>query len=326
VPLADIAVTKTGPATVTPGVNFNYNIAVTNAGPGTASNVITFDSLPTNLTFVTASSGGVFSNNLVRWPTVTNFAKGFITNYTITVTTPTNGSFINVAYATSTTADPDSSNNDGSASVSRVSTLAAPAQFGVRPGTNVFNPQTGLYEQTVIITNLSGSTVPALRLLVGDIRGTNGVLRTNVWLWNATGTNVDARAYVQYNSPLDPGSNVTLHLEFYNPARTPFTNSLEVQVTLPTPAATNLSGGVVIDVAFADNRPGDPRFVIEWTSIPGRNYTVIYGNSVNGPWTAATPSVTATATRVQWYDDGPPKTASKPLGLNPRYYRVILNP
>jgi len=327
VPLADIAVTKTGPTTVTPGVNFNYVINVTNLGPGTASNVVTFDSLPTNLTFVAASSGGVFSNNLVRWPTVTNFSRGFVTNYTITVTTPTNGSFINVAYSTSTTADPDSANNDGSSSSSRVSTLAAPATFGIRQGTNIFNPQTGLYEQNVTITNLSGSTVAALQLLVGDIRGTNGVPRTNVWLWNASGTNVDGRRYVQYNSPLDPGSNVTLRLEFYNPARTPFTNSLEVVATMPVPATTNLSGGVAIDVAFADNRiPGEPRFVIEWVSIPGRNYTVIYGPSPTGPWTAATPSVNATANRTQWYDDGPPKTASKPLGNGSRYYRVILNP
>ena len=71
---------------------------------------------------------------------------------------------------------------------------------------------------------------------------------------------------------------------------------------------------------------GDSRLVIEWTSIVGRNYTVIYGPTVNGPWTAATPTVTATATRVQWYDDGPPKTASKPESAPTRYYRVILNP
>jgi hypothetical protein len=190
----------------------------------------------------------------------------------------------------------------------------------------VFNPQTGLYEQTVIVTNTSGSTVAALQLLVGHFASTNGTPRTNVWLWNAAGTNFDGRRYVQYNSPLNPGQFVALKLEFYNPTRVAFTNSLEVQATLPTPS-TNLTGGVVIDRAFTDLRiPGEPRFVIEWVSIIGRSYTVIYGPTSTGPWTPATPSVTATSTRTQWYDDGPPKTASKPLNSGSRFYRVILNP
>jgi hypothetical protein len=40
----------------------------------------------------------------------------------------------------------------------------------------------------------------------------------------------------------------------------------------------------------------------------------------------ATPTVTAANNRVQWYDDGPPKTASKPASVSSRYYRVIANP
>jgi hypothetical protein len=240
---------------------------------------------------------------------------------------PTNGSLINFAYVIAATPDPDLSNNDGSAAFSRVTTFVAPVAFGVRQGTNVFNPQTGLYEQLVGVTNLSGSTVAAFQVLVGDFASTNGTPRTNVWLWNATGTNFDGRRYVQYNLPLDPGSNATVRLEFYNPTRVPFTNSIEIVATLPTPAVTNLSGGVVIDRAFTDLRiAGEPRFVIEWTSVIGASYTVIYSDDNMATWTAATPSVTAGATRVQWYDDGPPKTASKPLSGGSRFYRVILNP
>jgi len=43
-------------------------------------------------------------------------------------------------------------------------------------------------------------------------------------------------------------------------------------------------------------------------------------------WKTATPSVTASANRTQWYDDGPPKTDSKPMSSSSRYYRVILAP
>jgi hypothetical protein len=61
-------------------------------------------------------------------------------------------------------------------------------------------------------------------------------------------------------------------------------------------------------------------------SIPGRSYTVIYSDDAMLTWRAATPSVTASATRTQWYDDGPPKTQAKPMSVSSRLYRVILNP
>ena len=325
-PLADVVVTKSGPTNVNPSQTFTYTINVANAGPSSASNVVVIDTLPVNLTFVSASAGGVNSSGTVTWPTLASLAVNASTNFTVTVTAPTNGSFVNIASASATTEDLNLSNNNGSASGSRVQTDVVPIPFGIRIGTNVFNPQTGLFEQTVIVTNTGNATASAIRLLAWNFTTlTNGAPRTNVWLWNYHGVANDGRRYVQYNGGVNPGAWVTFHLEYYAPTRVPFTNSLEAQVTLPVPATTNLSGGVLIDVAFADNRPSDPRFVIEWASIIGRNYTVIYSDSLTGPWTAATPTVTATATRTQWYDDGPPKTASEPL-IGSRYYRVILNP
>src|SRR5207249_4898439 len=181
-------------------------------------------------------------------------------------------------------------------------------------------------EQRVSVTNIGGTTAAAVRLLVGDIRTPGGVLRTNVYLYNARGTNVDLRPYVQYGSPLNPGQSVLFTLEFYVPDRRPFTNSLEAQAVLPTPTTTNSTGAVVIDRVFADLRSPEPRYVIEFASIPGRTYTIIYSDDGMVTWQAATPAITANANRTQWYDDGPPKTASKPLSLTSRFYRVIANP
>ena len=48
--------------------------------------------------------------------------------------------------------------------------------------------------------------------------------------------------YVQYNSALNPGSNVTLILEFFVPDRKPFTNSLEVIDLSQASAGTNYAG------------------------------------------------------------------------------------
>jgi hypothetical protein len=69
---------------------------------------------------------------------------------------------------------------------------------------------------------------------------------------------------------------------------------------------------------------GDTRFVIEFTTVPGKIYTVIYTDDLV-TWKVATPSVTANANIMQWYDDGPPKTDSKPTSVSGRYYRVIQN-
>jgi hypothetical protein len=94
---------------------------------------------------------------------------------------------------------------------------------------------------------------------------------------------------------------------------------------LPAIAQTNSGSSVYVDKTFIDSRiPGEPRFVIEWASIPGRTYTVIYSSDLRN-WTAATPSITANANRTQWYDDGPPKTISLPSS-GVRYYKVILAP
>src|SRR5207244_7486056 len=94
-------------------------------------------------------------------------------------------------------------------------------QFGIFQGTNVFNPQTGLFEQNVTVTNIGDATAAAVRLLVGG-------LRTNVYLYNASGTN-GGIPYAQYNAPLDPGHTVLFSLEFYVADRRPFTDTLEAQ-------------------------------------------------------------------------------------------------
>ena len=51
-PQADLAITKTGPASVVAGANVVYTITVTNAGPSNAEGVVVTDVTPTGLTFV----------------------------------------------------------------------------------------------------------------------------------------------------------------------------------------------------------------------------------------------------------------------------------
>jgi uncharacterized repeat protein (TIGR01451 family) len=55
-PSADVAVDKSGPASITPGNNISYTISVTNAGPSDAVNLSFSDAVPTGTTFVSVTT------------------------------------------------------------------------------------------------------------------------------------------------------------------------------------------------------------------------------------------------------------------------------
>jgi len=167
--------------------------------------------------------------------------------------------------------------------------------------------------------------VHAVRLSIGN-------LRSGVTLYNATGTNSgvpDVEYDPPYNSPLLPGSAVTFTLEFFVADRHPFTNSLTATAIIAPAVAVVNSTNVtsIIQYGFNDQRnPANPRFLVEFTSIPGRTYTIQYSDDMV-TWNLATPSIVASATSTFWYDDGPPVTLSKPVaGDSGRFYRVLLNP
>jgi len=110
--LADLAVLKSGPATINATLDFDYTITVTNLGPTAAVSVTVTDNLPTSVTFVSASAGGVFTAGQVIWTDLGSLAAGASTNLTLTVTAPANGaSLTNTASVGSPTADPSLTNN-----------------------------------------------------------------------------------------------------------------------------------------------------------------------------------------------------------------------
>jgi uncharacterized repeat protein (TIGR01451 family) len=315
-PVADVIVLLSGPTNVNVEEDFSYTIVVTNGGPSTASNVVTSDTLPVNLVFVSASSGGIFSNGIVTWPKIISLAAGGSTNYILTVIAPGAGQFTNVASALASTLDLDLTNNNGTLPASQVQTTVAPSEFALLSGAPVFNPQTGLFEESVTVTNIGSNTVAGFQLYVGG-------LRSGVSLYNATGTN-GGMPFVQYNLPVDPSNTASMILEFYDPSRLPFTNTLSVVAIIPpNTGTTGTNGSVAISKIFTDTRlAGDTRTVIEFATIPGDVYTIIYSDDDMATWKVATPSITASANVTQWYDDGPPETDAKPTS---RFYRVIQN-
>lgn len=108
---ADLRVLKASPATVGKGETFIYSLTVENLGPETAVNVTMTDTLPTSVTFSSATLPCANAEGVVTCA-LGEMIAGESTVIEIVVTAPqTTGSLTNVAVVTSEIEDPDETNN-----------------------------------------------------------------------------------------------------------------------------------------------------------------------------------------------------------------------
>jgi plastocyanin len=217
------------------------------------------------------------------------------------------------------------SDNAGASTTSLPVNIIVTGQTNQPPGiTNItillvspisFEPQTGLFNQSVGVTNGTGSAVTAVRLSVLG-------LPADVVLYDASGS-TNGAPFVEYRQPLDAGASVAFLLEYYRSNRLEFvsTNFVATAVPLTVPAAPT---GTVLQL---DRAPflSNGALVIEFASVPGKSYVVEYSANMQ-TWSPAVPPVIAAGTRVQWTDAGPPKTESAPVGAGQRFYRVVQLP
>ena len=110
---ANLSITKTdSPDPVTVGGTLTYNISVTNSGPNSASNVVVTDTIPGSTTFVSASSSqGSCSGTSTVTCNLGTLTNGASATVTIVVIPTTTGSISNQASVTSSTTDPNTSDN-----------------------------------------------------------------------------------------------------------------------------------------------------------------------------------------------------------------------
>ena len=108
---ADVQIVKAGPATANAGDTVTYVVTISNAGPSTAAAVVVTDTLPTGATFVDANRSAAHSAGVVTWPSLATLASGSTQVDTVRVIAPASGTMTNVTAVTSTTADPDATNN-----------------------------------------------------------------------------------------------------------------------------------------------------------------------------------------------------------------------
>jgi uncharacterized repeat protein (TIGR01451 family) len=113
-PEADLLLLKTdNPDPVMPGTLLTYTLTVSNAGPSDARNVVVSDTLPGEVTFVSAAPPQTSGPNPLLWNLGTVPAgEDRIIEIVVQVQSWVTQTFTNTAVVTSTTFDPDPSNND----------------------------------------------------------------------------------------------------------------------------------------------------------------------------------------------------------------------
>jgi hypothetical protein len=120
-----------------------------------------------------------------------------------------------------------------------------------------------------------------------------------------------------------PGESRVLTLEYLVPdhATVPaafYGATVTDPVTLTVPA--NFGKSLSIDLTrFLSNS-----VIVEFTTQLGSHYFLQYADTLEGVSTGKVvfPAVVGTGSRVQWIDNGPPKTATAPTNQQ-RFYRVL---
>jgi uncharacterized repeat protein (TIGR01451 family) len=298
------------------GAPLTYSLTVTNNSSTPATGVVVSNTLPPNVSlFSLLPSEGSASNNAgVVTFTVGNLSNGIAATLAIVVIPDAAGLLTNVAEAFSAQTDSQPTNN----SVTNVTTAVTV------PITNLvltvlsaitLNPQTGLFEQRIEVSNGGPSTPSSVRVRIFG-------LAANATLYNATGI-TNGTPFVQSTAPLGVGSNIIFLLEFYVPTRVTPAN-LTYTVEAGPPVIPPVVSGTILNISQKIVL-SNGSVLIEFSAVPGQVYAIQYSSDMV-TWRTAVPAITAPANQVQWIDSGPPKTDSSPAQQPARYYRVVLLP
>ncbi len=165
-PSADLAITKTGTATVAQGGAVTYTITVTNLGPSNVTGASIADTVPAAITGVswscvsagTASCGTASgTGNAISLLANINAGAGNSVTITVNGTATTSGAFTNTATVSppAGTTDPTPANN----SSSQPTTITAAADLAIAKTGTATVSQGGAVSYTITVTNLGPSNV-----------------------------------------------------------------------------------------------------------------------------------------------------------------------
>jgi uncharacterized repeat protein (TIGR01451 family) len=315
----DFAVSATGSRDpVLAGFNLPQNlfhtITVVNDGPSDASGVTLNlnEILPDGATVesISPASGTSFEDSV--W-TVGDLAVGSSSslNYYFNVPETVRSGFDLISNEASVTGANESLVNPADDAAVISTDVVSPSNAGLAAGAIALDLQTALFKQVITVTNNNLGALPTFRILVSG-------LPESVTVHNAQGA-ILGDSYLLYNQTLGSGESIDLIVEYFQAdASGDFEPAFEIEL-LDSVENQNTGEGVSVDrCEILPN--GD--ILIEFAAQIGGVYTIQY--SKNGEsWTKVVPDVVSGGTRLQWIDNGPPKTSSHPAREKLRLYRVI---
>jgi hypothetical protein len=129
--------------------------------------------------------------------------------------------------------------------------------------------------------------------------------------------------YVQSHAAIPSGAYADFVIEYYVPSRVPPNPVLRAELVTPGGGSVAVAGiGQHIDRGL---RLADGSFLVEFLTVSNRLYYIQYSSDLT-TWKTAQPAVVGNGTRIQWLDNGEPKTDSAPSTQAARFYRVVLLP
>jgi uncharacterized repeat protein (TIGR01451 family) len=317
--VADLAAGIAGPA---PGALVNdwitYRVGATNFGPDAVPNVMLTNPLPSDFKFISVNPSNAavtFTNGALLFNLGT-LASNASAGFQVRVQPTNAGTATLRAQVTAAAVFDTNAANDLATNTFSLGSFLAGQLAAAIASTQQYNPQTGLMEQRITLSNTGATAAVSARVLVRGL--------TNR-LFNAVGTN-DGRPYVVYATNLAAGASVDLLLEYFVTNRTAVPDPTLVAVEVPA-FSPPIPAGTPVQISRLIFLPSG-RVLLEFPAETNRTYSVLYcGDAAFGNQTlVAQPPVVAPADRVQWIDYGPPKTVSHPAHTPSRFYKVIQQP
>jgi uncharacterized repeat protein (TIGR01451 family) len=271
---SDLAITKSGPASVIAGQNVVYTITVTNNGPSTAVGVNVTDPTPAGLTFV-SNSGGCTGAYPCSLGTLTNAQTVTITSTYSTTPSSAGATVTNTATVSSaTTPDPTPGNN----SATKTTSITGSADLAITKSGPASSTAGSPIVYTITVTNNGPSDAAAVTVTDPTPAGASFVSNSGACTTSfpcALGT-------------MTPGQTKTITSTFTTPANftgTSLSNTAAVTSTTSDPSGGNNAaiaftsfGAASADLSVSKSGP------LTATSGSTVSYTITVVN--NGPATA----------------------------------------
>jgi len=316
---ADLAVTvQPPPGPVLANDSISYGITVTNLGANAASNVALTNTGFAAFKLLSLSPAGqsfTFTNGTLSLNLASLAAQGG-TRIQLQLQ-PTNAGNWALTSAVQTASILDTNAANDSAKTNLLVEALVPGELvASNVSAMVYDPQTGLMKQAVRVTNIGTNNYGAVRLIVGGLTHQ---------LYNAVGTN-DGNPYVVYAAPLNASQSVDMLLEYFVPTRLPINVPNSAYAAYGSSPVNVLAGNAPAPNFTLITNLGAYGVLVEFEAVLGASYTVFYSEDMTFTNArAAQPAVIAAGSRVQWIDNGPPKTVSHPSTNPMRMYSVRRN-